>query len=163
MSLAGTVSSVVKFTARSNEFLLIRARSCGPVEGGARPVTSPPQPVARIRAAVNLRLDQIRRVLLHCPLWAPFTSLALPEIFALKCIAPQLVSTITNPYFSFPPSSNFPPFFLPMFSPSVLEDGSRSVMSARKATSHPEANLIQVRVSLKHVSVCGRCLGMFVH
>ncbi len=139
MSLAGTVSSVVKFTAWPNELLLIRVRSCGsvifPVEGGARPVTSPTQPVARIRAAVNLRLDQIRRVPLHCPLGTihhPRSPSASPEIFALKCIALQLVSTITNPYFSFPPSSNFPLLtlllFLPHFSPCLLRLSWRIVL-----------------------------------
>lgn len=148
MSLAGTVSSVVKCTARPNEFLLIRARSCGsvicPVVGGARPVTSPPQPVAWIRAAVNLRLDQIRRVPLHCPLGTihhPRSPSASLEIFALKCIAPQLVSTITNPYFSFLPLLLFSPSLLPMSSPSVLEDSSRTVMSAWKARPVSQAGL----------------------
>ncbi len=155
MSLAGTASSAVKFTARPNDFLLIRARSCSsvicPVEGGAWPVMSPPQPVAKIRAAVNLRLDQIRRVPLHYPLGTvhhPRSPSARPEIFALKCIALQLVSTITTPYFSFPPatflyspSSFFSPSFLPMSSSSVLEDRSRMVMSARKARPVSQAGL----------------------
>ncbi len=131
MSLAGAASSAVKFTARPNDFLLIRARSCSsvicPVEGGAWPTTSPPQPVARIRAAVNLQLDQIRRVPLHYPLGTvhhPCSPSASPEIFSLKCIAPQLVSTITNPYFSFPPlqqlSSTPPLHFFSLNSPHVF-------------------------------------------
>lgn len=151
MSLAGAVSSVVKFTARPNEFLLIRARSCGtvicPVEGGARPVTSPPQPVARIRATVNLRLDQIRRVPLHCPPGhrsPPSLSQREPRniCFEMHCSAACLhhnkplffISPLPATFFYSSPSF-FSPSLLPMSSPSVLEHGSRLVMSARKA--HP--------------------------
>lgn len=137
--------------------------SRGPVEGGARPVTSPLRPVARIRATVNLRLDPIRRVPLHCPPQGAVHHPRSPRniCFEMHCSAACLHHY--QPLFFISPLQQLSSFFsLPVFSPSVPEDGSRSVMSAQKAASHPEANLIQVRVSVKHVSVCGRCLGTFV-